>query len=314
MTSVVAGTEQHPRALIAGYAMIVAAVIFWGGSAALAKFLFTRDYSSLVITQMRSSLSFVMLALFFAIWRRDVFRIDPRDIPAFVAVGIVGIALTNYTYYVTVELATVASAILIQYTAPVMVTVYMVFIAREEQGSAVKTMSLILALLGCYFAIMGGSGTLALPGWSVVTGPASALFFAYLLITSKRLLKRYSPWTLLIYAFGVATVFWLVINPPWALAAAGYSAMDWGVFWFFAVTSILIPHSLFTMSLRVLEASTVSIVSTLEPVVAIGAAWLVVDEALSGPQIVGAAAVLAAVLLLQLTPRTWGRIVPGEHA
>ncbi len=294
--------------------MVVAAVTFWGGSAALAKYLFTHHYSSLIITQMRSSLSFVILAAWFAVRDPSLFRIDRRDLLSFIGVGVIGIALTNYVYYVTVELATVAPAILIQYTAPVLVTAYMIFVAKEEKGSVVKSVSLVLALIGCYFAVMGDSGTLELPGWSAVTGPASAVFFAYLMITSKRLLRKYSPWTLLLYAFGIATMFWLVVNPPWVIVEAGYTAGDWGVFWFFAVCSILIPHSLFTMSLRKLEASTVSIVSTLEPIIAIGAAWLLVGEALAPVQMMGAAAVLGAVLLLQVTPKTFGRFVPGEHA
>jgi len=313
MTSAEAGTESSIRPVLAGYAMIITAVIFWGGSAALAKYLFTLDYSTLVITQMRSSLSFLILASWFGVRRPSLFRIERRDIVSFAGLGIIGIAMSNYTYYVTVELATVATAILLQYTAPVLVTVWMIFIAKEEKGSAAKSISLILALAGCYFAVMGDSANLQLPGWSVVTGPAAALCYAYILITSKRLLRRYSPWTLLLYGFGVATLFWLVVNPPWEIVAAEYRMADWGVFWIFAVCSILIPHTLFTLSLQILEASTVGIVSTLEPVVAIGAAWIVVDESLGPLQVMGASAILLAVLLLQLTPRTFGKFVPGEH-
>ena len=313
MTLAEAGTETPTRSHLAGYAMIIAAVCFWGASAALAKYLFTREYSTLVITQMRSSLSFLILAGWFAVRRPEVFRIERRDLLSFVGVGVIGIAMSNYTYYLTVSLATVATAILLQYTAPVMVMVYMIFIAKEEHGSTVKTVSMVLALVGCYLAVLGGTGTVQLPGWSVVTGPAAALCYAYILIVSKRLLRRYSAWTLLVYAFGVATIFWLVVQPPWEIIKAGYGASDWGIFWIFAVCSILIPHTLFTMSLQMLEASTVGIVSTLEPVVAIGAAWLVVGESLAPVQIAGAAAIVLAVLLLQVTPKTFGRVVPGEH-
>lgn len=313
MTSAETGTDIHRRSVLTGYAMIVVAVTFWGGSAALAKYLFTKAYSTLVITQMRSTLSFVLLAAFFVVKDRAVFRIDRKDLPAFLGVGVIGIAMTNYVYYVTVELATVATAILIQYTAPALVTMYMVYIAREEKASNVKLISLALALVGCYFAVTGNGASLQLPGWSVVTGPASAIFFAYILVASKRLLRKYSQWTVLLYAFGIAGLFWLFVNPPWVIAEAGYSAEDWGVFWFFAICSILIPHSLFTASLRTLEASTAGIVSTLEPVIAIGAAWLLLGETLTMFQVGGAVLILFAVLLLQVIPRTSGRIVPGEH-
>ena len=312
MTSVEASTEHRPA--MTGYLLILLAVVFWGGSAALAKFLFIRHYDTLIITQMRSTLSFLLLAAYFAIRDRTVFRIRREDLPLFLIVGVVGIALTNFTYYYTVATATVATAILVQYTAPVLVTLYMVFVAREEQGSRIKSASLVLALIGCYFAVRGEADVIRLPGWSAVTGPASAVFFAMLMIVSKRLLKTYSQWTVLLYAFGLSAVFWQFVNPPWIIVAAEYTPRDWGVFWVFAVVSILIPHTAFTVSLRMLEASTVGIVSTLEPVVAIVAAWLVLGEELSATQVAGGAAILAAVVLLQVNPRSWARFAPGEHA
>lgn len=314
MTSTEASTEPHRHPHLAGYVMIVIAVTFWGGSAALAKYLFAKDYSSLIITQMRSTLSFLLLAAWFGVRNPSVFRIDRKDLPSFVGIGVIGIALTNYTYYATVELAAVATAILIQYTAPVLVTVYMTYIAREEQRSLLKLVALGLAMVGCYFAVMGNGGTLQLPGWSVVTGPASSLFFAYLLIASKRLLRVYSQWTVLLYAFGLAAIFWLFVNPPWTIAAEDYTLYDWGVFLVFAVVSILIPHSLFAASLKMLDASTVSIVSTLEPVLAIAAAWLMLGESLTAVQVAGAVAILCGVLILQVSPKTFGKFVPGEHA
>jgi len=49
-------------------------------------------------------------------------------------------------------------------------------------------------------------------------------------------------------------------------------------------------------------------------VVAIVAAWLVLGEELSATQVAGGAAILAAVVLLQVNPRSWARFAPGEHA
>lgn len=116
---------------------------------------------------------------------------------------------------------------------------------------------------------------------------------------------------MLVYAFGFATLFWLFVNPPWEIAARQYTWSDWGIFWIFAVVSILIPHALFMTSLSLLEATSVGIASTLEPVTAIVIAYFALGETLNGVQMVGGVAVVGAVLLLQIRPEYFRRSKSG---
>lgn len=293
-----------------GYLFILVAVLFWGGSASLAKFLFTTRYDALIITQTRSSLSFVLIALWFALRDRSVFRVKASDLPKFALTGTLGIAVTNYAYYFTVQEATVATAILVQYTAPVVVMLYAVLVAREETFNGAKVLALILALLGCWLAVSGGDwSAIQLRGWTIVSGIASSLCYAFMLLMSKHLLRTYSVWTMLTYAFGFAALFWLFVNNPWEIAAQNYSAGDWGVFWIFAVVSILIPNAAFSAGLKILEAGTVGIVTTLEPITAIVVAYLALGEGLTAVQWSGAFAVVAAVALLQARTR---KALPGQ--
>ncbi len=284
-----------------GYAFILIAVIFWGGSASFAKFLFTKQYDTLIIVQTRSTLSFILLALYFALKDRSVFRIRLQDLLWFASVGFIGIAGTNFTYYYTVKESTVATAILVQNTAPVFVMMYAVLVSKEEEFNGTKAISLLLALLGCYVAVSGGSvADIKLGGWALLTGPASTFCYVFMLIAGKRILRSYSTWTMLLYAFGFAALFWLFINPPWSIASKGYTVNDWGVFWVFAMVSILIPYSFFSTGLKMLEASTVGILSTMEPIAAIVIAYFVLDETLGPIQMLGAAAVVVAVAMLQV--------------
>jgi len=284
-----------------GYLFIIIAVLFWGGSASLAKFLFTTRFDTVIITQTRSSLSFILIALYFAVKDRSVFRIDKSDLFKFVLAGVIGISITNFAYYYTVKEATVATAILVQYTAPVLVMVYAVMVSKEEVFNGAKVLALVLSLAGCYLAVSGGdASSIQLKGWSLVSGITSSLSYAFMLLMSKHLLRKYSVWTMLTYAFGFSMVFWLFVNTPWAIAAKGYTWGDWGILWIFAIVSILIPHGMFSIGLKQLEASTVGIVTTLEPVIAIVVAYFALGESLGAVQVVGALAVVSAVVLLQL--------------
>lgn len=290
------------RSALRGYLLVFGAVLFLGGSASLAKHLFAaRNYDTVTLVQMRATFSFLMFALYFLLRDRSVFRFERQDLWRLVLIGVIGMAATNFTYYYTFNASTIATAILVQYTAPVLVMIYMVVVRKEESLTVHKSLSLLLALVGCFLAVSGGDvGAIQLRGWAIVSGIGSSLGYAYMLVGSKELLKKYSVWTMLTYAFGFATLFWLVVNPPWVIAEYHYRIDDWALFWFFAMVSILIPHTMFMASLKLLEASTAGIASTLEPVVAIVVAYLALGEALNGVQLVGAVAVVTAVLLLQL--------------
>jgi drug/metabolite transporter (DMT)-like permease len=280
---------------------VILAVSLWGGSAALAKYLFLTRYDPLIITQTRSSLSFLILALYFGVADRSVFRIKIRELYKFALIGIVGIATTNYTYYYTVKESTVATAILVQNIAPVVVMVYAVLVSKEEEFTGIKVLSLSLALFGCFLAVSGGSWSdIKLSGWSALTAPVSMLTYAFMLIASKQILRAYRVWTMLVTALGFATFFWFCVNPPWVVVTRGYGLIDWGIFFGFAIASILLPYIFFANGLKLLDASTAGIMTTLEPIIAITVAWIALGESINPVQVGGAIAVICSVVMLQV--------------
>jgi len=314
MTSGAAKTEDrsHPTAL-RRYLLLLTATLFWGGAASIAKILFMNNYETLIIIQTRSTLSFLLLVLFFSVRDRTVFRVPRRMLYKFAIVGVVGIALTNYTYYYTIRESSVATAILIQNTAPVLVMLYSVLVSKEEAVNGLKILSLALALIGCYVAVTGGASLgISIPTLALISGIASSVCFAFILIASKKVLKDYSVWTTLIYLFGFAALFWLFINPPWAILSHGYSVRDWGIFLAFAVVSILIPHSLFMTSMKYLQPTNAGITSIMEPVFAILIAYLVLGEKLTMVQTAGACGVVAAILLLKIAPTMLRVVSPAK--
>jgi drug/metabolite transporter, DME family len=305
--------QRPPMHSFRGLALVLIAVAFWGTAAPIGKHLILTRFDTLTITQTRTSLAFILLAFFFAIKNRNMFRVQIRDIWKFAVLGVVGLAVTNFTYYFTVKESTVATAILVQYSAPVLVLLYSVWILKEDELDWITVLSLIGALAGCYFAVTSGSlEQISLKGWALLTGPLSAFTFAYQVIATKQMLKRYPMWTILLYAFGFATIFWLFINPPWKFLEKNYQAADWGFLWLFALISILIPQAAFASGLRLIDASKAGIVSILEPVFAIGAAFLILGESLNAVQIFGGCMVLATVAVLEIHPFIMRIIVKVE--
>jgi drug/metabolite transporter (DMT)-like permease len=74
----------------------------------------------------------------------------------------------------------------------------------------------------------------------------------------------------------------------------------WIFFIYLAGVATVLSFALYSASLRHLEASRSSLTSTLELVVAASIAWLWLDEKMGPMQIIGGAAVVGGVLLLQI--------------
>ncbi len=282
-----------------GYFAISLAAILWGVAATVAKTFFNMAYEPLILVQMRVTLSFAVLFLFFLSTNRALLKFKLTDIPHFLIVGILGVAGSNYFYYAAIKESNVSTSILVQYTAPIMVMIYTV-VVQKEQLTKGKSAALVLSIGGIILAI-GAYDPEIIQGTQkgIIFALLAALSFSIFNISGKSLTKKYSIWTGLIYLLGAATLFWAFINTPMDIINANYTADDWKVFGVIALISILLPYSLYYYGLHHIESSKAIIISTLEPVVAIVSEWLFLTGTMGGIQIIGAVCVIAAIVILQ---------------
>lgn len=281
-----------------GYIMVAAAACFWGASATLAKFLLNNRLDTLLLVQTRATFSAIVLGVVLAVTAPHLFKVRAADLWRFALLGIFGLAGANFTYYVTIRESSVATAITIQYTAPLFVMAYEVF-ANEEQFSGAKLTAAILSLAGCFLAVTGlDLGTMRISSLGIITGVGSIFTFAFLTIFIRHLLAQYSMWTVTFYYIACASMFWLVVAPP--VGMVSLSGHNWTFLFVLAMVSVLIPNALYSAGLRYLVPSRAVITSTLEPVIAIVTASMVLGEVLSPVQSLGAALVIAAIILLQV--------------
>lgn len=287
-----------------GYLFVIGATIFWGVSATIAKFLFTQHVDALVLVQTRITISCIILLIFFLLFRRDVLWVEASDLYRFALVGIIGVAGSNYAYYFTIQQTNVATAILLQYLAPLLVLGYMAF-TGEEKLTSLKLLAGIVSLAGCFLAVAGKDfSMLSINRLGLISGLCAALCWGFTNIRIKYLLRKYSIWTTLIYSFIFASVFWMFFNPPWNFITAGYSSNMWGMFVLVSILSILIPHTFYFAGISRLTASRAIITGTFEPIIAIVSAFVFLSETLVPVQILGAALVIAAIVILQLKQDT----------
>jgi drug/metabolite transporter (DMT)-like permease len=302
-----------------GYVYIASATFFWGVSATLGRAAFTgrlvpggqaiASVDALILSQSRTTFSFLVLLLVLG-WRRGwrPLRVARADVGLLFLLGVLGIAAANYFYYLAIQRTNVATAIILQYTAPLWVLLYTTARARRNP-TAQQITAVALALAGIALLI-DLFGEFRLDRLGVVVALLAAFAFAFYNVAAHGVLARYDRWTVLLYVTGGAGAFWMLINPPWKIWAAHYTTAEWMFLLLFAVLSALVPFSFYAAGLQHLEPTRAMIASCTEPVFSIGIAALALGELVRPLQALGVAMVLGAIVVVELPSRK----VPNEAA
>jgi len=312
------GARQSGKHGLRGYFYIASAAFLWGISATLGRAAFTghalpggiwlgaslRKIDPLILAQSRATLSLaVLLPMLLARQGASVLRVPGRDLARFFLLGIFGVAVSNYFYYLAIQRTNVATAIVLQYTAPVWVLLYTV--ARGAQRPSLRRIAAVgLAVVGCALAVgLAGSGGFRMDGLGVVAALLAAFSFAFYNVGGHSILVRYDRWKALLWVLAAPSAFWMVANPPWKIIAAHYAREQWEFLLVFSLLSVLGPFSCYFAGLQHLEPTRAVVASCLEPVFSIVIAALVLGELVNPMQTVGIVLVLVAIVAIQLPER-----------
>src|SRR2546428_162067 len=153
------------------------AATLWGVSGVVAKALFNRRIEPWTLVEIRLTASFLTLLVILTL-RGHPLRV-PRDLLGRLA--LLGLAMTSaqFTYYLTISLTGVSTALFLQYTAPVFVALY-AWAAKGEAITPLRGGAILLAVTGSYFLVTGGAGVplhppRPAPGGAVARGVLGAI-------------------------------------------------------------------------------------------------------------------------------------------
>lgn len=299
--------QAHP---VRGYLYIATATLFWGISATLGRAVFTGRLhpgghtvgfiDPVILAQTRTTFSFFVFLLVLVprrSWRK--FQVPLADLARMSVLGVLGVAVSNYFYYLAIQKTNVATAIILQYTAPVWVLLYMV-LRGLQKPTLQRLAGVALALAGIAIVIgIFERGGLRLNVVGVSAAMIAAFSFSFYNVGGHYILARYDRWTVLLYTTFAAALFWIIVNSPGKIMAAHYTGSQWIFLFVFSMLSVLAPFSFYFAGLQHLEPTRAIVVSCLEPVFSIVIAAIALGEVLRPLQTVGILMVLAAILVVQ---------------
>ena len=279
---------------------VLSAGTLWGVMGVFVRKLGTYGFSPLQIACLRILFGAVLFLLITAIFRRDLLKIQPRDVGLFLGMGLLSLLLFTVCYFTTISLASLSVAAILLYTSPIWVML-MSAVCFREKITRRKLLCAAMAFGGC--VLVSGIGSAAsLSPMVIVTGLLSAVGYGLYSIFGTFALRKYQPLTVTTYAFlfGAAGAL-LLCNPAQIARVICESGQPGRLVLLITVTAFVtavLPYLLYTVGLSHMRASAAAIMASIEPVVATTAGALVFGEALTVPAFAGIALVLGAIVVL----------------
>ena len=308
---VVTAGEPRVRRPVLGYVLVLAAAALFGVNGSVAKVALSSGLSSLRLSEARCAGACIGLMLFALLRSPGSLRIrDRRDLLRLAIFGAGGVALVQLFYFLAIHRLAIGIALLIQYLGPLLVAIWARTFGREHVRRRIWV-ALAFSLSGLAVMVELWRG-IALDGLGVTYALIAAVIFAAYLLLAEREVAERDPVSLMAWGFLFATLFWTVVQPWWSFPAhqvgrtvslqghlASWHLPVWALVLWVVVLGSIVPFSLMVAGLGHVSATRVGIAAMLEPVVATIVAWAWLEESLSPVQLVGAAVVLAGVVLAQ---------------
>lgn len=304
-----------------GYLYALLGALLFGANGSLTKLLVEGGLSAMQLTQLRTLGAAVLAGAVLLVADRRAFLLPPRQMAVMALLGVAGVAILQSAYAAALGLLPVGTTLLLEYTAVLLVAL-VAFLVFKERVKTRLWVAIGLVLFGLVAVAQPWAAHLDPVGVVFALTAATALTIYF--VVGERQVARTSPLAVAFWTTLFAAVFWAFFSGWWELDAATFATpLDLGGQWGdwvlplgipLAVTIVVgsfLPFLLSFMALKHLTATAAGIVASAEVVFAFVVAWVWLGESLDPLGLVGAAIVLAGILLAQ-TARATTTIVDAE--
>lgn len=327
--------KPTPSTLTRGYIFALLAALILSTTAIFIRHL-TQTYGlpPLVLAFWRDVFVVLTLLPALALLKPGLLRVQGEHIRYLAGYGLV-LAFFNALWTLSVALNGAAVATVLVYCSAAFTALLGWRLLGERLGWG-KIIAVLFSLGGC--VLVAGAYDPAI--WranlgGILAGVLSGLGYAvYSLMGRSAAQRGLNPWTTLLYTFGFAGLFLLVINllpgtilPVGAFSTAvaaqpldlwwlGDAVGGWVVLFLLAAGPTVLGFGTYNVSLSLLPSSIANLIVTLEPAFTALIAFILLGERLTAAQIAGSLVILAGVVILRLyeDPPAWldRRLVRGQ--
>ncbi len=289
--------EQTNR--LQGYIMVIAAATLLGVNGSLSRSLLDAGISPVTLVEFRMLFGWLVLCALLVVSRQiGGIRLVLRYWRRVVAYGI-SLALVTFCYFLVISRLPIAIALVIQFSA----SAWMVMgesVWRRKFPPVVMIIAILLTLAGIVLVTdvervqLGGLDKLGL-----LYALLSLLSYVAYLIIGRHVGEHVPALQSTTWGAFVASIFWLIIQPPWTVPVATWQIGRVLLIVLIGVVGMAIPFALLQNALRRIDATRVGIAAMFELVAGSAVAYFWLGQHLNGGQIFGCILVLVGIAILQ---------------
>jgi drug/metabolite transporter (DMT)-like permease len=305
------GGTGLPRGKPIGYAMVIAGAVLFSVNGSVSKVTLSSGIDSQSLVLLRCAGCAVTLLVLVLLIDRSRLRVHRSEWPLLIAYGVVAISMVQWLYFVAIARLPVGIALLLEFTAPLMVALWAKFVQHKSVRRGVwLALALVLGGLALVAQVWDG---MTLDAIGVLAALLAAVALASYFVMGEHAVGERDTVSLAMWAFVIATVFWSIVHPWWTVpwsaldqsvslqgALSSVSVPAWGLVAWIVLLGTVAPFLLEIGALRHVPATRAGIVATSEPVIAAFIAWVWLGEVFAPVQILGALVVVAGVALAQV--------------
>ncbi|WP_283409590.1 DMT family transporter [Anoxynatronum buryatiense] len=291
-----------------GYLMVAAASVLWGTMGVNAQFLYDRGLAASHIVFWKLAFAFLITAVWMIFRQPGLMVISRRGLLITMFMGFYGQACYNVFIFNAIEYTGVATATILLYTSPAFV-ILMSRLLFKELLTPLKLTALVLCTVGTVVTVTEGRlDLLEINRYGVMMGLLAGFTFAVNTVAVKHLTRRYNRWTLGLYFFGFGALFAIPLSDPLGVFAVNPEPVVWLGLFLQGLLPTAMGYGLYIRAFsHGIEASRAGILTTLEIIVAVGAAALLLGDRLGGMKLLGIIMVFSSVVMVQPNQALWSR-------
>jgi drug/metabolite transporter (DMT)-like permease len=275
---------------LVGIILVALSAAGFGTFAIFGRYAYADGIDAITILFFRFSLA-AMLILALLIVRRERLPSGSALI-RLIGMGAIGYVGQTFAYLIALKHASAGLVALLFYLYPIFVLLLSAFLLHEPITGA-KWLALGLAMVGTAFAAGPASGHML---GILLAISAAAIYSVYILVGSQ-VMMQVSPVqssAVILSSAGVMSGVLMVVKGP-HLPVTG---VGWAAIISIVLISTVLPVVAFLSGLKRIGPTNTAMVSTLEPVVTVGLATLLLNETLKPLSLLGGGLILAGVLWL----------------
>ena len=296
-----------------GITAVSFAALMFGFNASSVKIILGTEISPEQLVLFRAAITALIAGIVLFFTNKKAFKISKKELPVLVFYGIFGIALMQWSYSNAVSLLPISVALLIEYTAIVIVPLVSLLLFKEKVRPRLWFgIAAVLVGLAIVSNVWNSDLNPAGVAWAFMAAGCLSIYF----LIGEHTQRKRDAMSTLFYTFAVAAVFWAImnlINPGKVINInldfnlggnlSGISMPVWAGLLWIGIMGSFVPMLLDYIALGNLSATAVGVIATAETVFATVFAWAWLNESMTTLEVIGGLIVVAGIILAE-TSRT----------